>query len=194
MRGAHWYFGEKQVSGEIIPADAGSTITLIPGSTWGTDHPRRCGEHVSQGVERPRVWGSSPQMRGARCFVLYFEWFGGIIPADAGSTRRSGRHEDRPADHPRRCGERPGTPAQPWTVSGSSPQMRGAPLRAGCRRRQQRIIPADAGSTPTWAGSCPNGPDHPRRCGEHRIACFLHRRAAGSSPQMRGAPVGSARC
>ena len=131
---------------------------------------------------------SSPQMRGARCFVLYFEWFGGIIPADAGSTRRSGRHEDRPADHPRRCGERPGTPAQPWTVSGSSPQMRGAPLRAGCRRRQQRIIPADAGSTPTWAGSCPNGPDHPRRCGEHRIACFLHRRAAGSSPQMRGAP------
>ena len=163
-------------------------MTLIPGSTWGTDHPRRCGEHVSQGVERPRVWGSSPQMRGARCFVLYFEWFGGIIPADAGSTRRSGRHEDRPADHPRRCGERPGTPAQPWTVSGSSPQMRGALQRGRARAPMVRIIPADAGSTGLLVSYIEEQPDHPRRCGEHPVSTWAIRMVAGSSPQMRGAP------
>ena len=30
----------------IIPADAGSTDTLVGSCMWGTDHPRGCGEHT----------------------------------------------------------------------------------------------------------------------------------------------------
>ena len=52
------------------------------------------------------------------------------------------------------------------------------------------IIPAYAGSTsfaltmpsPTW--------DHPRVCGEHQSAFAAHLWWQGSSPRMRGAPLG----
>ena len=89
----------------IIPACAGSTRTLRGFRTGRWDHPRMCGEHY---VHRPQLdWdvGSSPHVRGARCFATVFLDGFGIIPACAGSTcaRLSARLEH--GDHPRMCGE-----------------------------------------------------------------------------------------
>ena len=97
----------------IIPADAGSTNTMMccPVTCW--DHPRGCGEHLVGPCAFVPHAGSSPRMRGARVRQHLDHHVGGIIPADAGSTHRL------PLVH--LC------PSQ-----GSSPRMRGArrPRRA----------------------------------------------------------------
>ena len=112
-----------------------------------------------------------------------------IIPADAGSTSLPHRYADCKRDHPRGCGEHNsyGSPVE-MTV-GSSPRMRGAPGAAPSTMPRPRIIPADAGSTPSPTGvwACPW--DHPRGCGEHPTAAYTDGPAGGSSPRMRGAPV-----
>ena len=85
MRGAQNNNVVNQPSDRIIPADAGSTdnksTTLISGriipadagSTWrwshcrpvAQDHPRGCGEHLTQRKYEADQAGSSPRMRGA---------------------------------------------------------------------------------------------------------------------------------
>ena len=56
------------------------------------------------------------------------------------------------------------------------------------------IIPAYAGSTSTWARiACSRG-DHPRVCGEHHVVKARVRIDQGSSPRMRGAPIGVSLC
>ena len=110
-----------------------------------------------------------------------------IIPADAGSTRKTRTALSRTWDHPRGCGEHPRVPDNRGTIPGSSPRMRGA---LGCDFSQYikyRIIPADAGSTyRRSAGLCAKE-DHPRRCREHSRVRMAIRSCCGSSPQMRGA-------
>ena len=109
----------------IIPACAGSTRTLRGFRTGRWDHPRMCGEHY---VHRPQLdWdvGSSPHVRGARCFATVFWTVSGssphvrgalarvghlrpqpgIIPACAGSTESAANHARSRRDHPRMCGE-----------------------------------------------------------------------------------------
>ena len=86
-------------------------------------------------------------MRGAPGALRDLRNAKGIIPADAGST-------------PRKCP--PNRPRQ-----GSSPRMRGAPLRAIKEAITLRIIPADAGSTNEVYGNRFDIRDHPRGCGEH---------------------------
>ncbi len=54
----------------------------------------------------------------------------------------------------------------------------------------RRIIPADAGSTCRQQHRAADGRDHPRGCGEHAIVDTLRECENGSSPRMRGAPVG----
>ena len=171
----------------IIPACAGSTRTLRGFRTGRWDHPRMCGEHY---VHRPQLdWdvGSSPHVRGARCFATVFLDGFGIIPACAGSTRtlrgfRTGRW-----DHPRMCGEHyVHRPQLDWDV-GSSPHVRGARCFATVFLDGFGIIPACAGSTWSMAiGTAWDG-DHPRMCGEHRISVNTVSSSAGSSPHVRGA-------
>ena len=48
----------------IIPAHAGNTTYLSHTCGRLRDHPRACGEHETVHVERVRVGGSSPRMRG----------------------------------------------------------------------------------------------------------------------------------
>ena len=86
MRGAQQAQGGLDPTARIIPADAGSTADTNGFSAQNADHPRGCGEHADSYAAIMPALGSSPRMRGARCFVLYFERLGGIIPADAGST------------------------------------------------------------------------------------------------------------
>ena len=171
----------------IIPADAGSTPRSGLPKRGHRDHPRGCGEHlaVQRGQEHRR--GSSPRMRGARLPPHLDALDGGIIPADAGSTRLDCHRYHAGGDHPRGCGEHAaGSRVIPGN-EGSSPRMRGAPearLPGGLRRG---IIPADAGSTRLYEEQSDRLEDHPRGCGEHCSALALSSGDTGSSPRMRGA-------
>ena len=67
--------------------------------------------------------------------------------------------------------------------------MRGARDHRGWQHPDDRIIPADAGSTckiKTVNTSCR---DHPRGCGEHANRIGWTTFEQGSSPRMRGAPL-----
>ena len=85
------------------------------------------------------------------------------------------------------CGEHVVLPPFFWTVSGSSPHVRGARGLLLPRGIVLGIIPACAGSTSYLAAIFHLPRDHPRMCGEHRniIACICV--SLGSSPHVRGA-------
>ena len=123
------------------------------GSTTPEDHPRGCGEHVPMTLIVEGFNGSSPRMRGA-------QYAGGedlntarIIPADAGSTRRTGLSVERFEDHPRGCGEHVDPGISLCSQTGSSPRMRGAPAPVSRSEGDCGIIPADAGSTCLFSAS-----------------------------------------
>ena len=126
-------------------------------------------------------------MRGAprRCAVLRPR--DGIIPAYAGSTRGRRARRTRRRDHPRVCGEHFTRFSAQLTSSGSSPRMRGAPVKHVPVRKLWGIIPAYAGSTSSAGIGASMSRDHPRVCGEHYAEEFVGRYAEGSSPRMRGA-------
>ena len=131
--------------------------------------------------------GSSPQMRGALRRRMGARHRPGIIPADAGSTRRAPVCMSSYSDHPRGCGEHRAPPysVAPWP--GSSPRMRGAHTEVNHDIFEVRIIPADAGSTPRLLSQSRRWSDHPRGCGEHSALIVGLPLMTGSSPRMRGA-------
>ena len=49
----------------IIPADAGSTCRRSCRTVLIRDHPRGCGEHITDSDGEMDLTGSSPRMRGA---------------------------------------------------------------------------------------------------------------------------------
>ena len=152
------------------------------------DHPRGCGEHLDEEDDPINPFGSSPRMRGAQSLPVPLQDRRRIIPADAGSTAGHLLENERDVDHPRGCGEH-GAPV--WRLaeeSGSSPRMRGAPVRSPGAAPDSRIIPADAGSTQEISLLPAGMGDHPRGCGEHlKIKVGVDDRF-GSSPRRRGAP------
>ena len=107
MRGAQGRLVSQRYQGRIIPADAGSTLSVSRYVFRQGDHPRGCGEHsrMSPGWGLPS--GSSPRMRGAPPATLTHCQPGGIIPADAGSTAEFINQRPDGEDHPRGCGEHP---------------------------------------------------------------------------------------
>ena len=146
-RGAPGRHPSGRAAGGIIPACAGSTETRSSGLTRCWDHPRMRGEHDERSRPPSHAVGSSPYARGAPSSVKYPLPPGRIIPACAGSTRRTSRRAYGRRDHPRMRGEHEYTPSAPPPQVGSSPHARGVPCgdaREGVRRG---IIPACAGST-----------------------------------------------
>ena len=131
--------------------------------------------------------GSSPHTRGALEMTLHKNGLVGIIPAYAGSTRRSVGKSRGPGDHPRIRGEhrRCRRPLS-WTA-GSSPHTRGAPKKHPQPVVLRRIIPAYAGSTSRSARSGSAEKDHPRIRGEYGPGGFPAMWISGSSPHTRGA-------
>ena len=126
MRGAlRGNVGDKHVQG-IIPAYAGSTDGWTSRLSAPRDHPRVCGEHMPAIFFPADSAGSSPRMRGARRTSMLKTSENGIIPAYAGSTRRSRFSERSSGDHPRVCGEHFWTGRFGPFREGSSPRMRGA--------------------------------------------------------------------
>ena len=156
--------------GGIIPAYAGSTHL----QTW-------------------KGWsgnGSSPHTRGAQMrdsSQIRHDW---IIPAYAGSTSPTTDVTIMNRDHPRIRGEHLRRKARTRRQEGSSPHTRGAPVHAGERLGERRIIPAYAGSTDQMVVAELEPLDHPRIRGEHRLASEMQVTRPGSSPHTRGALAG----
>ena len=74
--------------------------------------------------------------------------------------------------------------------SGSSPRVRGTHRRQLTRQRHPRFIPACAGNTETDPAVAFITPVHPRVCGEHGGTWANGDSMTGSSPRVRGTPVG----
>ena len=85
------------------------------------------------------------------------------------------------------CGEHPWSMLRTCAVAGSSPHVRGARRSPTCRKCPPGIIPACAGSTVGWVPCQVWCRDHPRMCGEHRLAVLCVSAPSGSSPHVRGA-------
>ena len=132
-------------------------------------------------------------MRGAPERFEAFARAVGIIPACAGSTTSIGHNWTGMWDHPRMCGEHVVLPPFFWTVSGSSPHVRGALARRFASGSATGIIPACAGSTLKVSGRLRFAWDYPRMCGEHIVANRNCGSVQGSSPHVRGARAGRAR-
>ena len=91
--------------------------------------------------------GSPPHMQGARPHGDRGVFQLGITPAYAGNTSAGLRIAFDQADHPRVCGEHIGEVTAISGADGSSPRMRGAPVRGRLGRPENGIIPAYAGGT-----------------------------------------------
>ena len=147
VRGAadYWYLA-CPIPG-VIPACAGSRLSLsLPNSIY-RDHPRVCGEQSACATGGPWSAGSSPRVRGAAEAEVEYPDHGGIIPACAGSSSLRNRSRRHIRDHPRVCGEQPPTAPRKGQRMGSSPRVRGAALPLRLRVCSLGIIPACAGSS-----------------------------------------------
>ena len=131
--------------------------------------------------------GSSPLARGAHVEVECHRRDRGHIPARAGSTTRQARPRGSAAAHPRSRGERKRGENGQQGEQGSSPLARGAHGRGGAQVRQDRLIPARAGSTTPSSTHARRRRAHPRSRGEHTSRSNVTVATAGSSPLARGA-------
>ena len=151
----------------LIPAYAGSTLSVTRPSTVGRAHPRLRGEHSDSCANAVGAVGSSPLTRGARLRVLTKGHRNRLIPAYAGSTGAAGGVGSGVEAHPRLRGEHlfgGFAGAAHW---GSSPLTRGALADSLPEPMQARLIPAYAGSTKPDEEFSPPVSAHPRLRGEH---------------------------
>ena len=186
MRGKLLVDDARLLRAGITPAHAGKTIPHIRGARHEGDHPRACGENNIFPLQRTRIPGSPPRMRGKHLIGSHKVYLFGITPAHAGKTLRRTEACSGAWDHPRACGEnRPVIRLKP-PQTGSPPRMRGklvAGVDFGCA----------TGITPAHAGKTRNRPlrgqgfrDHPRACGENHPGQPERGKQAGSPPRMRG--------
>ena len=173
----------------IIPARAGFTSTTRRPSSRGSDHPRSRGVYPDRRFVGRVGEGSSPLARGLQLRVEPVCEGAGIIPARAGFTLRVGPSDGDVPDHPRSRGVYLREMARDPRVSGSSPLARG--LRRGARGalRNQGIIPARAGFTPSRTRGRTFTADHPRSRGGYVTGGLVVALNRGSSPLARGLRV-----
>ena len=154
-RGAPAVVGVDERDVGIIPACAGSTELHAGRRHRAGDHPRMRGEHAPDNASATCSRGSSPHARGAPLRPFRPPGGVGIIPACAGSTRRSNSLSYSSGDHPRMRGEHPTPSTSQNAHTGSSPHARGALHRLVGGVDVVGIIPACAGSTLEYLQLCP---------------------------------------
>ncbi len=170
----------------LIPAFAGNTVRSSAGSITNSVHPRVCGEHLPSAFAMASRAGSSPRVQGTRHGLLVDRVHIRFIPACAGNTaQRQTRVRLFPV-HPRVCGEHASGVINTPSSRGSSPRVRGTPLRKAVGDAVRRFIPACAGNTHGRSQFHVFRSVHPRVCGEHRAAPMWRTSSAGSSPRVRG--------
>ena len=145
-----------------------------------------CGENKYTGEKYSTEDGSSPRVRGKRHHHTERKRTNGLIPACAGKTPAVTWGEAQARTHPRVCGENSRCRAAVTGTAGSSPRVRGKPLRRRVVGRRVGLIPACAGKTA--CGRTPAGVTgaHPRVCGENSSPRSSRLADSGSSPRVRG--------
>ena len=130
--------------------------------------------------------GSSPRVRGL--LAVYYDTVcdPGIIPARAGFTDHAAPVLGAQPDHPRACGVYIHFLPSHYSVTGSSPRVRGLRIAERKTRGESWIIPARAGFTRD--GGIPGFAmwDHPRACGVYNRLSLNDGGESGSSPRVRG--------
>ena len=125
-------------------------------------------------------------MRGKRHTFVQFLHGQGNIPAYAGKTGFFISQPDTLKEHPRVCGENPGSDWEGTLRDGTSPRMRG---KRCCGSTSQRLIgniPAYAGKTGGMRKNAGGEKEHPRVCGENEWSTASPITQTGTSPRMRG--------
>ena len=87
MRGTPINSPDETAYPRIIPAHAGNTQKIFVRYLEAEDHPRACGEHQNQQIQKLKDIGSSPRMRGTPSIAPLCIACAGIIPAHAGNTQ-----------------------------------------------------------------------------------------------------------
>ena len=174
----------------LIPARAGKTLPGLAGSRADRAHPRACGEnHLARSLSDGRG-GSSPRVRGKRGVGDLVHGLVRLIPARAGKTSSLSHLGSARRAHPRACGENAVAVRARVDGRGSSPRVRGKPIRHRPPPARRRLIPACAGKTVNGSTiTFPSGA-HPRVCGENAHLSSFCRPGRGSSPRVRGKPSG----
>ncbi len=188
VRGTRLVGVERAIVLRFIPACAGNTGHAGRAAKNSPVHPRVCGEHAHSRAGRGGLNGSSPRVRGTPARTGIDEKTIRFIPACAGNTAFATSAGNRPAVHPRVCGEHGKTEREKWPGAGSSPRVRGTPPNSTSAPLPPRFIPACAGNTRPASFLCWAAPVHPRVCGEHQTAQVQHLTSTGSSPRVRGTP------
>ena len=149
-------------------------------------HPRVCGENQAAVPPEARQDGSSPRVRGKPALDADRVEVRGLIPACAGKTTPRRKTPRRLTAHPRVCGENSTVRCPAISSWGSSPRVRGKPVRVFYADRSRGLIPACAGKTGTGRSLGFRHGAHPRVCGENVREPFRKVSAMGSSPRVRG--------
>ena len=131
----------------LIPACAGKTLTRTHDIWLPPAHPRVCGENEETEAERSVFTGSSPRVRGKHGCPPEDVLFPGLIPACAGKTLSAVVTVGQRWAHPRVCGENPDVELPFIYMLGSSPRVRGKPVRVLHADGGRGLIPACAGKT-----------------------------------------------
>ena len=173
----------------FIPAPAGNSSIRPPTPT--PVHPRACGELISILEPTTPIIGSSPRLRGTRRNHGSRTIVGRFIPAPAGNSQVIADPNSINTVHPRACGELPNSSIGPRSLIGSSPRLRGTQQQPKGHSDADRFIPAPAGNSLRAPRPRAGHPVHPRACGELIIAGNCDPPHFGSSPRLRGTPLGA---
>ena len=186
MRGKAGQSGAARRRGGITPAYAGKRALFFRPRQAGRDHPRVCGEKISQRKSKWLKLGSPPRMRGKVALLTPRRRQQGITPAYAGKRDESVDLNRKKRDHPRVCGEKLSHGRSDRCTPGSPPRMRGKVRCCLPRRHLLRITPAYAGKSGCILLLRTKPKDHPRVCGEKRMPTSAILKTSGSPPRMRG--------
>ena len=131
----------------ITPAYAGksSHFLLRKRSKW--DHPRVCGEKITDETIGVVIQGSPPRVRGKVSVLLVDVVMLRVTPAYAGKRLWETPLLCRNGDHPRVCGEKFNLKEMSKTLLGSPPRMRGKDVRQELQHSGRGITPACAGKS-----------------------------------------------
>ena len=150
----------------ITPAYAGKSLCAASSFLPNRDHPRVCGEKLSNFGLSKGAGGSPPRMRGKVPPCAGLPPLLRITPAYAGKRQMGCVHGGCREDHPRVCGEKLHLILLSLMWSGSPPRMRG--------KAASTMLPQEAIR------------DHPRVCGEKYQSHVFSVSSTGSPPRMRG--------
>ena len=172
--------------GGLIPACTGKTSQRARRWSESRAHPRVCGENMACWPARVSVSGSSPRVRRKRHERHVHARVPRLIPACAGKTVWVCAAVFGIPAYPRVCGENHSNSNDVVFSFGSSPRVRGKPVRTDGQLTINGLIPACAGKTAVRTNVSRVLRAHPRVCGENTYSNVEQEWIAGSSPRVRG--------